>query len=61
MKQHAPATLRNREPIAAVLAGELPETGRVLEVAAGTGEHAVFFAGRFPALEWLPSDPGEEA
>jgi len=61
LKQHAPATLRNREPIAAVLAGELPETGRVLEVAAGTGEHAVFFAGRFPALEWLPSDPGEEA
>ena len=57
MKQHAPATLRNREPIAEILAEELPQAGRVLEIAAGTGEHAVFFAARFPMLEWVPSDP----
>ncbi len=61
MKRHAPATLRNREPIADVLARELPATGTVLEIAAGTGEHAVFFAGRFPALEWQPTDPSTEA
>lgn len=61
MKRHAPATLRNREPIADVLARELPTTGTVLEIAAGTGEHAVFFAGRFPALEWQPTDPSTEA
>ena len=61
MKQHAPATLRNREPIAAVLARELPASGTVLEVAAGTGEHAVYFAERFPALEWQPTDPSPEA
>jgi len=61
VKQHAPATQRNREPIAQVLANELPESGCVLEVAAGTGEHAMFFARRFPTLEWLPSDPSEEA
>lgn len=61
MKQHAPATQRNREPIAEVLAEELPGSGRVLEIAAGTGEHAVFFAARFPALEWVPSDPSHEA
>jgi SAM-dependent methyltransferase len=60
-KQHAPATLRNREPIAEVLARELPATGTVLEVAAGTGEHAVFFAERFPALAWQPTDPSPEA
>jgi len=60
-KQHAPATLRNRDPIAAVLAQELPARGRVLEIAAGTGEHAVFFAGRFPALNWQPTDPSPEA
>jgi hypothetical protein len=60
-RQHAPATLRNREPIAAVLARELPASGTVLEVAAGTGEHAVFFAARFPALRWQPSDPCPEA
>ena len=60
-KAHAPATLRNREPIAAVLARELPAAGTVLEIAAGTGEHAAFFAGMFPALSWLPTDPSPEA
>jgi hypothetical protein len=60
-RQHAPATLRNREPIAEVLARELPASGTVLEVAAGTGEHAVFFAARFPALRWQPTDPSPEA
>ena len=60
-KQHAPATLRNREPIAEVLARELPARGTVLEIAAGTGEHAVFFAGAFPALQWQPTDPSPEA
>ncbi len=57
MKHHAPATARNREPIRDVLARELPERGLVLELASGTGEHAVFMAAAFPQLEWQPSDP----
>ncbi|MHA7819033.1 MAG: DUF938 domain-containing protein [Erythrobacter sp.] len=61
MKKHAPATLRNREAIAEVLALELPTSGCVLEVASGSGEHAVFFSERFPALEWQPSDATREA
>ncbi|MDN3645907.1 DUF938 domain-containing protein [Pontixanthobacter aestiaquae] len=61
MKRHAPATLRNREAIAAVLAGELPEAGTVLEVASGSGEHAVYFAQQFPDLVWQPSDYEDEA
>lgn len=61
MKRHAPATERNREPIAAVLTAELPEAGQVLEVASGTGEHCAWFAERFPALRWQPSDPDPEA
>ncbi len=61
MKLHAPATLRNREAIADVLARELPATGMVLEIASGSGEHAVAFAARFPALTWQPSDPDGEA
>jgi hypothetical protein len=61
MKRTAPAVGRNREPIAAVLAEELPSAGLVLETASGTGEHAVHFARTFPALEWQPSDPDPEA
>jgi hypothetical protein len=56
MKQYAPATARNREPIREVLARHLPERGQVLEIASGTGEHAVYMAGSFPALRWQPSD-----
>lgn len=58
-KCHAPATLRNREPIAAALQRVLPDAGLVLEVASGTGEHAAFFAGRFPHLDWQPTDCGD--
>jgi len=56
-RRTAPAALRNREPIAAALDEILPERGTVLELGSGTGEHAVFLARRFPALEWQPSDP----
>ncbi len=56
-KRHAPATLRNRDAIAAVLAEWLPATGTVLEVASGSGEHVVHFAATFQALDWQPSDP----
>jgi len=56
MKQHAPATARNREPIREVLARHLPERGLVLEIASGTGEHAAHLAASFPALRWQPTD-----
>jgi len=52
----APAAQRNRDPIAEVLRDWLPENGLVLEVASGTGEHAVHFARTFPGLQWQPSD-----
>jgi hypothetical protein len=55
-RRSAPAALRNRESIAEVLREWLPASGLVLEIASGTGEHAVFFAARFPQLEWQPSD-----
>ena len=55
-RRSAPAALRNREPISEVLADWLPASGNVLEIASGTGEHAVYFAERFPTLDWQPSD-----
>ena len=61
MKRHAPATSRNGAAIAAVLREELPDSGLVLEIASGTGEHAVRFAREFPALEWQPTDRDVEA
>lgn len=61
MKRHAPATARNSEPLAEVLAEELPDRGLVLEVASGSGEHTVFLARQFPALDWQPSDVDLEA
>ena len=61
MKKHAPATVRNREAILAVLREELPDSGTVLEVASGSGEHAVFFAHNLPQVDWQPSDPAPGA
>ena len=60
-RRSAPAALRNREFIAEVLADWLPASGLVLELASGSGEHVVHFAGRFPALTWQPSDTHADA
>ena len=60
-KQRAPAAARNRASIQAVLAQELPAQGTVLEIASGSGEHAVAFASAFPAITWQPSDPSDAA
>jgi hypothetical protein len=55
-RQYAPATERNREPILNVLQEVLPPQGTVLEIASGTGEHAIFLTPRLAPLKWLPSD-----
>ncbi len=60
-RRQAPAAARNVEPIGDVLADWLPAAGTILEVASGTGEHALAFARRFPGVEWQPSDPDLEA
>ena len=56
-RRSAPAALRNRDPILAVLRDVLPQSGLVLEIASGSGEHIVHFARHLPALDWQPSDP----
>ena len=56
MKQYSAPFERNREPIARVLGEILPSTGSVLEIGSGTGQHALWFASRFPELNWYPTD-----
>ncbi|GGF33603.1 SAM-dependent methyltransferase [Aliidongia dinghuensis] len=55
-RRFAPATERNRGPILALLTRVLPPAALVLEVASGTGEHAVFFGRHLPDRTWQPSD-----
>src|SRR5262249_51532601 len=61
VKHHAPATVRNREPIRRVLERDLPPRGTVLEIASGSGEHAIYFARAVPGLAWQPSDASDRA
>lgn len=58
---HSPAVARNRQPILEVLQQVLPERARVLEVASGSGEHALYCAAAMPGWAWQPSDPTPEA
>ena len=60
-RRSAPAVQRNRDPIVEVLREWLPRRGLVLELASGTGEHAAYFAERFPDLDWQPSDVHQDA
>lgn len=60
-RRSAPAVARNRDPILAVLRRVLPARGLLLEVSAGTGEHAVHCAPHFPGLTWQPTDPDPAA
>lgn len=53
----SPSAARNREPIMAVLNARLPQDARVLEIASGTGEHALAVVSGRPDLSWTPSDP----
>jgi len=57
----APAAERNRQPILDVLRRVLPTAGLVLEVASGTGQHAIFFSEHLSALRWQPTDASSEA
>ena len=57
----SPSTARNRAPILAVLQGALPAEAKVLEIASGSGEHAVFFARALPRTVWQTSDPDAES
>lgn len=56
VKQLSDSSERNKQPILDVLLDVLPRQGTVLEIASGTGQHAVHFAANLPGVTWQPSD-----
>jgi len=60
-RRFAPAVARNKAAITEVLVRHVPASGLVLEVASGSGEHALHFAAEFPALSLQPTDPDAAA
>jgi len=53
---HSPAAERNKQPILDALSGILGEQGAMLEIASGTGQHAVWFATALSGWTWQPTD-----
>lgn len=56
---YSAAADRNKDPILAVLQSVLPPTGKVLEIASGTGQHVCFFAQALPGIRWQPTEPDD--
>lgn len=52
----SPAAERNQQPILQILQQWLPQEGRALEIASGTGQHVAFFAAHLPGWQWQPTD-----
>lgn len=56
----APSAARNIAPILTALRPYLPDNGYALELASGTGEHAISYARSFPGIVWQPTDIASE-
>jgi len=59
MLPYSEACERNRGPILEVLREAFADRRRVVEIGAGTGQHAVHFARNLPQLAWQPTDSAE--
>ena len=60
-RQFSPSAARNRAPILEVLRAHGATQGQALEIASGTGEHAMHIAAALPGLHWRPRDLSAEA
>jgi SAM-dependent methyltransferase len=56
MKPYAESCEQNRAPIQAVLEDVFADRKQVLEIASGTGQHAVYFGAALPHLTWQTSE-----
>ena len=61
VRRFSPSAARNRDAIRDVLAVHLPKSASILEIAAGTGEHAVHMVAARPDLTWQPTDPDPDS
>ncbi|MEO1611507.1 MAG: DUF938 domain-containing protein, partial [Pseudomonadota bacterium] len=52
----APAAARNAAAIVEAMREFAPMSGEALEIASGSGEHAVAIAAALPGLTWRPTD-----
>ncbi len=60
-RRASPSVARNRDAIRDAFARMVAHSGRVLEIASGTGEHGLHITAAYPDLIWQPSDPDPEA
>ncbi len=60
-RRWSPSAARNRGPVRSALIGLVPPAPRVLEIASGTGEHAVTFAAALPDADWFPTEHDPES
>ena len=56
MKLYSESCERNQEPILKILQGVLAKQQYVLEIASGTGQHAIYFGRALPHLSWQTSE-----
>lgn len=56
MKPYSESSEQNRDPILAVLREAFADRQQVLEIASGTGQHAVHFGAALPHLIWQTSE-----
>jgi SAM-dependent methyltransferase len=61
LRRFAPATARNRDPILEVLRRHVAPGARVLEIASGSGEHAIDLAPALAVASWQPTDRDPDA
>jgi SAM-dependent methyltransferase len=61
LKLDFPATQRNKDALLRVVKDVFPSDGDVLEVASGSGQHAVHFCRNLPSLKWQATDSDSAA